>query len=517
MDNTPHEANRRNPHMTKDLSSIKSVAIIGGGPSGIAALYETTRALKSGKSLFGSKDISEYEKRGETVFDEIVLFERNPTVGGVWSKSVRGKNNVDPAIPDLSKYDGTPDSIFIKHPIDTDLEKQLADSTYDKPVERASSQTDAYEWRSSAAYEKLYTNVPNKFMSFSFHPYSQEQLDSFSKDYKLIPHFQDANDLGAYLDDAVHENNLSKYIRTNSNVERVRKIGNKWEVITRDESVEGKDRWYRQLFDGVIIGNGKTVPVIPVTPNLEEFAKKSNVVLAKSIKDPDFLKESKKILFIGSNVSSIDLIQYVFPRDTKKNPIYVSHRGPVSEGADWVNFCLNSAGITNKPLVVEYLPETRGARFSDGTVVNDIDTVVIATGYHTYFPFLDSQDHSFYKWTFDIQDPSLALTGNLYAGLFFNRVETQGAAIAGIWSGATELPSKQEQERWYREENANYLSPFDILPRFFKPLQPYALEGRPFPLEGNDNFMCDLALGMNNLVEVFYKVHNGEITADDIV
>lgn len=84
------------PTFIKEKSfNIKSVAIIGAGPSGIASAYELTRTTKDGKSLFGTRDISEYEKSNELAFDEIVVFERNSSVGGVWSKSAYGDNNND--------------------------------------------------------------------------------------------------------------------------------------------------------------------------------------------------------------------------------------------------------------------------------------------------------------------------------------------------------------------------------------------------------------------------------------
>ncbi|QPG74286.1 hypothetical protein FOA43_001611 [Brettanomyces nanus] len=523
--------------MTKNNPlKINSIAVIGGGPSGITSLYDLTRALKNGHSLYGVKDIHDYETSKRTAFDEVVLFERNSDVGGVWCRSERGMKNEDPELPDFSispNYED-PEQIFVKAPISKKLDTQLNNSSFKDPVfvtKKEKQPEDKYQWRSSAAYEHLFTNVPNKYMSFSYK--SAKQL---SKNYKQASVFESADEVGDYLNQIVEENNLKKNIRFNSNVERILKLENgQWEVTVRvTESQIGTsnlaDRWYKQTFDAVVIANGKTIPIIPRFKNLEEFTRKTRgktyVTSAKAIKDPKILKDAKKILFIGSSVSAIDLIQYAFPRSIEKPSVFISRRSEAKLGHDWVEFCSHSKGIVNKPEVEEFLPENQGVRFKDGTQESEFDVVIFATGYHIYYPFLEKEyvlKHQkllkFFLYTFSIEDPSLALIGNTYAVFFFNRVECQAAALAGVWSGSKELPSKEEQVEWYKSDFGQKLLTYHVKERFMDPLISYALQDRPHPFNTKDTeeHVAEISQGRRILEGLFQDIRTGKVDPLTIV
>ncbi|GMG58852.1 unnamed protein product [Ambrosiozyma monospora] len=120
------------------LTGIKSVGIIGGGPSGIATLYELTRTLKDGAISFKTKSAKEIEDKKLGAFENVVLFERHPTVGGVWSLSSSGLKNVDPPLPDFNvvKKDWEHfENIYVKPDFSKDgLEEKLKDSSFEKPV-----------------------------------------------------------------------------------------------------------------------------------------------------------------------------------------------------------------------------------------------------------------------------------------------------------------------------------------------------------------------------------------------
>ncbi|VEU23051.1 DEKNAAC104157 [Brettanomyces naardenensis] len=514
---------------------IKSIAIIGGGSSGVTTLYDLTRALKDGTSLYGTHDVKDVESSGKTAFDEIVLFERNPAIGGIWSRATRGVNNKDPQLPDfnISENYEDPASIYVRAPISDKLEKQLESSSFDKPIEvvKAEKQPeDKYQWRSSAAYEHLFTNVPNKYMSFSYKDLGEKRLAELSKKYHHIPQFQSADDVGKYLDSVVEENDLKRYIRYNSNIERARKLeSGKWEVTVRssEEQKDGKviDRWYKQKFDAVVIANGKNIPILPHFKNLESFAAKNKdkitLTHAKAIKDPSFLKKSKKILFVGSSVSSVDLAQYAFPRSIDDPTIFISRQTEYQLGRDWVELSTHSRGFVNKPEIAEFLPDSQGVRFKDGSEETGFDTIIFATGYHMHYPFLEDyhRDHpDLYKWylyTFSLDDPTLALVGNTYAVFFFNRVESQGAALAGVWSGYKTLPSKEVQEEWYKNVFPLRLFAFYIRERFIDPLIGLALKNRPnpFDLANRREHVADIAEGQRTLEKLFNEVRVNEVDA----
>ncbi|QPG74281.1 hypothetical protein FOA43_001606 [Brettanomyces nanus] len=477
--------------------------------------------------------------RGETAFEKVVLFERNSALGGVWCGEARGANNNDQQIPESRDFEdwNKPEKLFVKASISSELEKKLSGSSYEDPVivkKPKSGPEDKFQWRSSAAYKGLFTNVPNKYMTFSFQELNQSKLDHLKNKYRWIPDFQSAEEVTEYLRQVVEDNDLAKYARTNSNVERVRKLNSgKWELIVRStrEEEDGTvvDTWYRQEADALVIANGKSVPIIPHFKNLLEFAHvnkgKVIITLAKSLKDPSFLKKSKKILIVGSSVSCVDIIQYAFPRDLSKRPIIISRRAE-NCGLEWIDYCAYSKGIVNKPEIEEFLPESRGVRFKDGSEETGFDAVIITTGYHSFYPFFEDSYASkhpdlfyFYRYTFSIDDSSLALVGNTYALFFFSRVEVQGAALAGVWSGDKSLPPIDDQKTWYQNEFDLPMLPFIIKKRFIDPLALLALDNRPHPFESESkvDFVKDTCSGWRELQTLFYKIKDEAVNVSDVI
>lgn len=518
---------------------IKSVAIIGGSPSGIATLYDLTRTLKDGTSLQGYKNIKDFEERKEVAFDKIVLFERNHSTGGVWCRQTRGNFNNDPSLPDLSSKGNfeDPANVFIKAPISEELEEQLLGSSFEHPVEvekQKSKPEDIYQWKSSAAYEKLFTNVPNQYMSFSFDPLSSKQLAELRHRYKNISGFESADDVGLYLENVLKNNDLTRYIRTSSNVERVKKLSaGGWRVFIRktvQRAGTDIDQWYKEDFDAVVIANGKTVPIIPSFKGFREFAAKTKekiwITLAKSLKDPRKLRTAKKILIIGSSVSAVDLVQYAFPRDLDTPSIFISRRSESHAGRDWADFCSHTRGIISKPEIDHFNADTESIIFKDGTVEKGFDAVIVCTGYHMYYPFLESKylkihpnALKFFDYTFSIEDQTLALVGNTYAAYFFNRVEAQAAALAGVWSGQKYLPTLKEQLYWYKTEFPEPLKAYRVAEHFIKPLERFFLRGRKNPLDSEEkkDHVADLGLSRSTLQIVFNKIRRGELKAEEVI
>lgn len=523
--------------MTLEKLNVKTVAIIGGGPSGITTVYDLTRTLKNGTTIFGETDVSSYQ---DQIAFEPVVFERNGGVGGVWDRTSRGNNNPDPQLPDLTSKWEDKETIFRKTPIDAELESKLAHSSYENPVvvaKQASQTQDKYQWNGSGAYEELFTNVPNKYMTFSYDDYSEQELADLAKRYKYLQVYQLADDVGKYLDRVVEKNHLSQYIRLNSNVERVRKLDSgKWEVTIRasEYSTNGQVtyKWYSQQFDAVVIGNGKTVPSLPHFKGLEEFAEynKDNkdllLTLCKSLRDPGELSDKKKILIVGASVSAVDIAQYAFPRSIDNPTIYISRKSDFRTFHDWITYCTWSKGFVNKPEIEEFLPETQGVKFTDGTVENGFDAIILCTGYHVYYPFFEQQYvdahpdlFKFYQWTWSIDDPTLALVGNTYSIFFFSRVEAQGAALAGTWSGQTILPSKEEQLHWYETVFPEKLRVYNVLELFINPLMKFALKDRPHPFRAanKQDYVAEIGKSRNLLASVFFKNRDGEITPGQLI
>jgi hypothetical protein len=108
----------------------------------------------------------------------------------------------------------------------------------------------------------------------------------------------------------------------------------------------------------------------------------------------------------------------------------------------------------------------------DGTILNDIDRVVICTGYLFTLPFLldlhddsitpehandtvlitdGTQMHNLHKDIFYIPDPTLAFVGIPFYTATFSFFEFQAIAVAAVFSGRAWVPSEQEMRIQYAE------------------------------------------------------------------
>jgi hypothetical protein len=108
----------------------------------------------------------------------------------------------------------------------------------------------------------------------------------------------------------------------------------------------------------------------------------------------------------------------------------------------------------------------------DGTVLNDIDRVVICTGYLFTLPFLldlhddsitreqandtvlvtdGTQMHNLHKDIFYIPDPTLAFVGIPFYTATFSFFEFQAIAVAAVFSSRAWVPSEEEMRIEYAE------------------------------------------------------------------
>ncbi|ODV60839.1 FAD/NAD(P)-binding domain-containing protein [Ascoidea rubescens DSM 1968] len=517
-------------------SLIKDVAIIGAGPSGIAAVYELTHTLQDGTSIFGVKDISPY--KDQLAFKTVVAFERNSSVGGIWGKAVAEKA-IDPSLPRLESLAedidySKPENIYLKSKIPENLNDS---NDYQNPVlikRKINDTSDKYQWSGSGIYKGLFTNVSKKYMSYSFDEYDLNSIKN-----RPLKELLAAGEVGDYLEESVKKNNLGEYIKLNSNVEYTEKIENKWHVTIQERIFDAEngtviEKWYKQKFDGLIIANGKTIPYYPKIPSFKQFIEKNpNVVIqhSKSIYDPEILVNQKKLLFIGGNVSAVDLVQYCFPRPLDPPTIFVSKK---QEGDKkfWIEKCLNSGGIVNKTVIKRFLPDINGVEFEDGSIETDFDYIVFATGYHVYYPFLETKNYlkkypralDFFLFTFSVDDPTLTLVGNTYAAFFFNRNEAIATAIAGVWSGYTKVASREEEDKWFEEVKRRQTQVLGLLygaanikEQYIDVLWNYAPKGRPNPLAGiRESHVEDSANSANNIEHLFFAIKNGELTPQNV-
>ncbi|KAG0675876.1 hypothetical protein C6P40_001429 [Pichia californica] len=516
-------------------NAIKSIAVIGAGPAGIACVNELVHTSISGISTL-EKNI----KPKNPAFEKIICFEQNSNIGGVWNFF----KDPDPKLPPLSiiksnKYN-KPDEIFEKSKI-PNLNK-LKNTSFNHPYVTFSNKTynDELKWGKNAAYKDLFTNIPEKFMRFSYTPYK-----GISKGKFLEPLISSV-DVKDYLDKIIENYNLSNYFRVNSSIELIEKdqITGKWNLTIRHKPQFSKiEQWYTESFDAVILANGHcNVPFIPKIENLAEFVSKFPDVIShsKSFRNSNDFKNSN-VLLCGSGTSSADLAQYLSP---VAKSVTISQRSETVY--EWIKNCFSqSPNIKFKPRIKKLLPESESVEFVDGTI-GQYDHIILSTGYHYHFPMLNTHDDyvkiyndnyesqspinkigNLYLYTFSTKDNTLATVGIPTIGLMFHAMEYSAAAVAGVFSGLKKLPNIEEQIKW--DDSRTKIEKPEVPHRFqgfftdklqeqlLNPLFKFAPEGRTDPLTADGLNPKEVEASNPALVKAYLALQSGKFTSKDLL
>lgn len=500
--------------------AIRSVAIIGAGPSGLTSLYELLHTEKNGESTVGG-DVAK-----DPAFTKIQVYEQKSKAGGVWNVSL---NATDPDVPSLESIKaGNYNDPFALHP-----PKRLPTELFSKgTVEQESIQGQYEQWSTSPVYEQLYSNVPQKYMNFSYlKPQEREEIP----ERPFLKH----QEVQGLIEGFVKDYGLGKYIRFNTEVESV-KFGEdtkKWTVVSRTTDEEtSKDKWVLEKFDAVIVANGRyNIPYIPLIPGLNEFIVKYPGVVqhAKSFRSSESFRD-KTVVVVGSSFTAINIIQYSFQIAKK---FYISRKSEKSF-FEYLDRAATSEGIIPKPQI-EKFNDDGSITFADGTILKEFDHIVFATGYHFHVPFLDkdiltlsSKDHegpsynksvqNIYLHTFSIKNPTLAFVGVPGTSTVWHTFESSAAGIAGVWSGATSLPSIEDQKAWIQkrleasEDSRLFQSyPTDTLKEWFlDPLIALSAKGRQHPWGDNsvESISQEIKDSLVKSEELFYEYKEGRLS-----
>ncbi|CAN3373430.1 hypothetical protein DIURU_000360 [Diutina rugosa] len=498
---------------------IKSVGIIGGGPGGLAALYEFLHTKADGTSTVGK------EAADPPAFTTVDLFERKGAVGGIWSP---GQDKPDALPEQLSDDYNQPDAIW-KSP---EVPEDVGSATEDKPLVTESG-ADKQNWQSSGVFPGLFTNIPSQFTRFSYLPDEPEYHDKTRQIYPFLT----LEEQQKRFSDFVKREHLDDHIHYYSDVVKAEKVGDKWKLTIHQTSPEdkGKSKWFTKEYDAIVVANGHyTVPNIPHIEGLQQFhnAHPGAVLHAKSYRGPDQFK-GKRVLVVGGSISTVNQLQYIVP---VAESTVVSRRGPHIV-FEWINDAIKSKGITSKPAISKF-EEDGTVVFSDGSKEEPFDYVVLTTGYHYYYPFLKddtflqvkspsnlSRVSGLYYDTFSIADPTLGIVGVAVSSLNFHTIEASAAALAGVWSGATQLPPPSAQiereQRWIDLTADNllfhYYRHYDVKDEFVDKLKPYAAKDRPYVLREDGYYIPDIAKGFKYQKRLFYGIKDGDIPLEETV
>ncbi|CAI5760433.1 unnamed protein product [Candida verbasci] len=331
----------------------------------------------------------------------IKLFERRDKIGGCWNVTPPGKIS------------------FIKqNPID-ELPKIIPSKVPKSKINRHMD---------TAAYDYLETNVEATAMEFS--------IEKFPNNFKSRqgPEFRHHKDILNWM-----ETNFAKYeyIYLNTSLELIEKIGNKFRLILRNFN-KFDDYIYEEYFDKIVIATGHfDVPYIPNIIGLEQF--KGTLIHSKHFRDRNLFKD-KKTIVVGSSVSAMDSIRDIL--SVVKLPALTSQRS--NDHVYFGNDAFKHKDIIIKPEIVKI--ENNKVYYKDGNIEENVDAILLATGYLYDYPFL-KQVPDLFEMIFNINDPSMAFVGAITPGLTFKLFEWQAVLVAKSFAGRSNLPKKLIKNR----------------------------------------------------------------------
>ena len=219
----------------------------------------------------------------------------------------------------------------------------------------------------NSMYRYLWSNGPKECLEFGDY--------SFDEHFgKPIPSFPPRAVLYDYLIGRATKSNLKKYIRFNSTVQNVTFYNNKfsvkvWNKLNNTTSTEE--------FDFVVVASGHfSVPNIPDYPGMNTYP--GRILHSHDFRSADEFS-GKDIIVLGSSYSAEDIALQCYKYGSKSVCIGYRH---------------NPMGFKWPPSVkeVHYLDRLEGktAYFKDGHV-QDVDAIILCTGYLHYFPFLEAK------------------------------------------------------------------------------------------------------------------------------
>lgn len=368
---------------------------------------------------------------------------------------------------------------------------------------------------SAGVYRSTLSNVSKLFLCFADFPQPHEWPN-------FLPHYL----VSEYLERYATHFDLRRHVKLRHEVlavgQLVREDG--WQVTTRDAET-GEEQ--AQAFDAVMVCAGlHRDPVIPAFPGLEGF--KGQVIHTSAYKDAaSFL--DKVVLVVGFGECAVDAAieisrlnrkvyistrngNWVIPRATPDglpyeqmhynrrakfwnqfsmfNDIDSQMEAICSSRLDHDVFKITPPWrfTQGQPLISEDLPTrvlggyielktgvqsmtSNGVIFTDGSKLDQVDVIVMGTGYNSSYPFIDDKvalkrDGKFdlYKWIFPpmLSPPSVAMIGGVRTlGGHFVTFELQARLAVRVFSGVIQLPDaaimKERISEQHQKQMETYL------------------------------------------------------------
>ncbi|GKT58534.1 thiol-specific monooxygenase [Colletotrichum tofieldiae] len=370
---------------------VKKIAIIGAGPTGLAA----ARYLSAQKA-----------------FETVVVFEQQAEVGGVWNYSEHPTTSLH--VPQTDPF----------CPQDPPLRPEPgAPPVFPTPM-----------------YGTLHANTIKTTMNYKGAP--------FPDDTWVFPSRQSIyNYLVEYAKDVRHLIKFSHQVKALAL--RQENGRDKWDL---DAACTISGRKFSDTYDAVIIANGHyDVPFIPDVKGIEAFHKAhpSTILHSKNYRIPEPFA-GKKVIVVGNGPSGLDIARQISPVSDR---VYLSVRHPtppdkvhhigVTEVPRIVEFVPEKRAVVFEGGKIEEDVDAviycTGFFFSFPFLPELLKPNLLKTGKGV---------RGLYQHLFLIKHPTLAFAGLLIKTVPWPVAENQAAALGAVWSNGLKLPPIEDQEKW---------------------------------------------------------------------
>ncbi|CAF1178236.1 unnamed protein product [Didymodactylos carnosus] len=307
-----------------------------------------------------------------------------------------------------------------------------------------------YTWRTGldehgepvhgSMYRYLWSNGPKEcleFADYSFEEHFGKSISSYPP--RAVLHH--------YIKGRIDKSNVQNYIHFNTVVRWVSYCidREKFTVTVKDLK---KDTMTSEEFDYVVVASGHfSVPHIPYFEGLDKFP--GRVLHAHDFRGADEFV-GKNLLLIGSSYSAEDIGVQCHKYGAKT--ITISYRTrPMS--FKW------PSNMKEVPLLIRVIGRT--AHFKDGSIQENIDAIILCTGYLHSFPFLPDDlrlktynrlyPSNLYKGIFWLDNPKLIYLGMQDQYFTFNMFDSQAWYARDVILKRIILPTRKEMEMNIRE------------------------------------------------------------------
>ncbi|XP_039069148.1 flavin-containing monooxygenase FMO GS-OX5-like isoform X2 [Hibiscus syriacus] len=302
----------------------------------------------------------------------------------------------------------------------------------------------------SSLYKSTRVNVPRQTMSFLDYPFVKKEGGD-------PRHFPGHEEVLRFLEDFTRDFGLMELIRFEHEVTRVELVdeaSHEWVVESRTRKTESKWESEEEVFEAVVICNGKnTEPNIATFSGWDTWPRLQ--LHSHNYRTPQQL-ENKIVVIIGNSASALDILKEIAPLAKQ---VHQAVRGPNVE----LKKLENRDTVWKHPMI-ECAHKDGKVVFEDGSIV-DADVILHCTGYKYHFPFLKSngivtvEDNRVGPLFQHVFPPSLApwlsFVGLPYQAATSLVTELQSKWVAKVLSSKLELPTQEAMicsvEEFYNE------------------------------------------------------------------